>query len=777
MAMRPMQWFRKNAKPIFVVLGVVCMFSFVIAPYLIDLSQQEGRGQKDPIALTWTKGTVRENELVIQRMRHNAVQSFLIAVIGETMQRGGRPIVNGQQISDERMFSQVGTGLDMDSSDPALVITMLMAEEAKRLGIAVDRAAAKEYLNQLSRPELAEGDWAELMDGVLKDFQGQLSADDVLDHLAYELRAQHARRLASAGLESLPPGKIWDYFNRLNRQVTIEAFPIDVKPFIDQVKGEPTSAEVDKLFQEGRFRDPNPNIPEPGFRKPHKIAFEWVRVDFQPFLEEAKQKVTEEEIKKQYDLDISQGKHKELDLPPATPPGETPATPPGQTPATPAAPGDEKKDGDKPAAPPAAGAPKADAPKTDVPKTDAPKADADKPADPPAPECQETNQPPEKTADAKAQDKPAEKSADEKADAAKPDETKPDQTKPDADKPDKPDQPPPPKEPKFKPLDAVRDGIREQLARPIAQEAQTKAIDELTKVIDNYGAQYSKYLARKGMKGKVNVAKSDPGKFDLAAAVAKYKFVIGKMPLSSRFEASQTEIGKKVSEFDISGGRLQMLQFADIAFAQDQRLYDVQKANSVDPDTTYLYYRTAQEQGGEVTLAEARPQVVAAWKKQKAFELALEEAKRKLADPKAKSATSLREIVAADAAKLITPGPFSWLTSGAVPFGFGAPELSRVDGIDLAGREFMQAVYALEPGQTGIAPNQAHGTVYLVRLVSQQPEERLLRDQFMERGVTMEVMLVHRDDMMQTFGEWFRGLEERYQVKWNRPPINLQERG
>jgi hypothetical protein len=30
---------------------------------------------------------------------------------------------------------------------------------------------------------------------------------------------------------------------------------------------------------------------------------------------------------------------------------------------------------------------------------------------------------------------------------------------------------------------------------------------------------------------------------------------------------------------------------------------------------------------------------------------------------------------------------------------------------------------------------------------------------------------------MQTFGEWYRGLEKRYQVKWNRPPINVQERG
>ncbi len=777
MAIRPMHLLRKYQKTVLVVMGVILMVTFTVGTSLSILSERGAeQRQEDPIALTWTKGAVREGELYVHRLRHNAVRAFLYAVIGETIQRGGRPNIDGQQVADERSLAQTGIGIPIDDSDPALVNTMLMAEEARRLGIAVDRAAAKDFLGQLSRPELAEGDWAELLDGVLQEMQGQLSAEDVLDHLAYELRAQHARRLASAGLESLPPGKMWDYFNRLNRRATIEAFPLDVAAFVSQVKGEPTAAEVQKLFQEGRFRDPNPNIPEPGFRKPHKIAFEWVQVDFQPFLEEAKKKVTEEEIKKQYDLDISQGKHKELELPP-----ETPAPTPKESPDS------DKKEGDQPAQTPPANPPPSETKsedakpaqsnpaetKPDAPRADAPKSDADQPADPP-PECQEGNQPAEKAADAKPQEKPADttadKPADAKSDAAKPDETKPNETKPDA------VQPAPPQEPKYKPLEAVRESIREQLARPIAQEAQTKAVDELTKAIKSYGALYRKHQAQKELRGKLNIATSDPGKFDLAAAAAKYGFVTGQMPLSDRFEASQTVIGKKVSEFDFAGGQLRMLQFADVAYSQDHPLFEVQKANSVDPDTTYLYYRTAEQPGGDVTLEEARSQVVEAWKRKQAFELATEEAKRKLADPKAKSATSLRDIVVADPAKLITPSAFSWLTSGALAFGFGEPELSRVDGIDLAGREFMEAVFALRPGENGLAPNQAHSTVYLVRLVSQQPEEATLRNEFMERGMTMEVMLVARDDMLQTFAEWYRGVEERYQLKWNRPPLNQRER-
>jgi hypothetical protein len=123
---------------------------------------------------------------------------------------------------------------------------------------------------------------------------------------------------------------LWEYFNRLNRRASIEAFPIDVVSLVAQVRGEPTAAEMQKLFDDGRSRDPNPAIQEPGFHKPHKVAFDYLRVDFKPFLEAAKKQITDEQIDEQYKKDISQGLHKVLELPGIKL-------------------GDEKKEGEKPA--------------------------------------------------------------------------------------------------------------------------------------------------------------------------------------------------------------------------------------------------------------------------------------------------------------------------------------------------------------------------------------------------------------------------------------------
>ena len=82
--------------------------------------------------------------------------------------------------------------------------------------------------------------------------------------------------------------------------------------------------------------------------------------------------------------------------------------------------------------------------------------------------------------------------------------------------------------------------------------------------------------------------------------------------------------------------------------------------------------------------------------------------------------------------KLVTRTAFSWMTTGG--FGMGQPEMSPVAGIELAGREFMQGVFGLVPGQAGVAPNQAHSKVYVVRATSQEPDDERLRTQFAEMG-------------------------------------------
>ena len=169
----------------------------------------------------------------------------------------------------------------------------------------------------------------------------------------------------------------------------------------------------------------------------------------------------------------------------------------------------------------------------------------------------------------------------------------------------------------------------------------------------------------------------------------------------------------------------------------------------------------------------SREQLVQAWKFGKAFDLAKADA-QKLAD-KAKGAMSLKDVVA-DPTKVITTVPFSWMTTGSLAFGSGAPSLSTVPGIDLAGMEFMEAVFSLQPGQTGVAPNQSHRTLYVVRVVSQDPPDDVLKEQFLESGLNMQVRMVARSELMGTSYELFDGLDKEMGLVWERPPIQMAGR-
>jgi hypothetical protein len=756
MSSRTMNYLRKNSKYIMVVMCIVCMLTFVVGGSLLGLADAARRAAADPnpVVVTWTKGNLRGRELQVLRQRHHVVHQFLLNVIETALQRGGKPVVGGRQIPNLQQISYVG--IPSDNSDESVVQTMVLAEEARRMGIVVDQDAVKDFLGKMSSPELREGDWLQLAQELTQN--QELSVGQLFEHLAYELKAEHVRMLALTG----------ELFNRLNRRLSIEAYAVDVASLVSQVKTEPTPAEVQKLFDEGKFRDPDPNIDEPGFHKPHKLAFSHVKVNFTPFLDEAKKQITDAQIEEAYQKDIEQGLHKVQELPPTTPPGE-------------------KKDGDKPEGDKTEGE-KSDAEKVpDAKPVDAKPAEAAKEADKPAEEkkdsppggCGSDEQPTVvKPAEEKAQtanpttEQPA-ATGDKAAAETKPAETKPTaegaDTKGDDAKP-KADAPPAPKEQKFKPLSEVREQILTRLAQPIAEEARKKAVGEVISAVEKYGKAYRRYLDVKSVKKTDDIA--DPGKLDIVPLALKHNFPIGETPRVDQYEVVQHDIGQKVQQFDMAAaqrGQFRMLSFADIAFSQDQPLYKPEEARSSEPDVSYIYWRTAEEKPADVTLKEVRPQVVEFWKKRRAFDLAMADA-QKLVD-KANGAASLTAI-AADSTKIITTPPFSWMTAGG--FGFGQPEMSTVPGIELAGREFMQSVFALQPGECGVAPNQAHSKVYVVRVVSQDPDDERLRAQFLESGYNNMIMMLAQGEALHTSVQWYRGVAEAYQVKWQRPPQDFR---
>jgi hypothetical protein len=234
-------------------------------------------------------------------------------------------------------------------------------------------------------------------DAVLADAtNGRLAEPQLMAQMRMELMAQRAQMMAQAGLYSAPPASLFEYYNRLNRRVTVDLLPVNVASLTSEVQ-DPTEAEVVALYEAGKNRFPVPTMPEPGFKQRKKIAFAY----FQGVMEDFVQKemavieptITEEAIAAYYE----QNKETEFKIPElpsaeeeagkSTPEGgEAEETMPETTPETDKTRTDQGSKGDAgaddkstetPTKQESAQEPKKDEPKKDEPKKDEPKKASD----------------------------------------------------------------------------------------------------------------------------------------------------------------------------------------------------------------------------------------------------------------------------------------------------------------------------------------------------------------------------------------------------------------
>ena len=209
------------------------------------------------------------------------------------------------------------------------------------------------------------------------------------------------------------PGDLWSDFLKLNQTAKVEAYPVLVNDFTKEVTGEPSEAEILAIYEQGKNQVASPVYPEPGFMREYKANFEYVEGNFSERVEAEKSKITEEQIKTEYDRLVSLGQLKfdpELEKlkAPKAPATDTPATeaPATEKPATETKPEDAKPE--TPAAPATdAPAPTTPAPTTSAPATETPAAPAPETPAAPAPEKPATETPAAPATETPATETPA----------------------------------------------------------------------------------------------------------------------------------------------------------------------------------------------------------------------------------------------------------------------------------------------------------------------------------------------------------------------------------
>jgi len=396
----PLSFFRRNQKLLLAVFGVLIMLTFVVGDYISRYQSRSGAAAPEGAVVTWKHGKLYDRDLWALRDAHNLAIRFLDALVQETIKAKGQPRGLGVSVVGGRV---IDPGIPRSYAEEDLVQTLILARKAEDLGVRISDGAVFEFLDTLSDDVIPREQFGVL----LKEATGgRFGKAQLFEQLRTELLAQHMRFMAGSGVFAMSPGLAWDAFNRLNRAVKTELLPLPAEDFKSKVTAQPTEAEVSALYEEGKSRYAAPDAAEPGFKRRRKIAFQYLKADFEKYLQQEMAALTQEQVAEYYEK--NKGDFKVPESPPAE--EKKPAGKP-EAGAGDAAPKQPPADLEKPEAKPTEAKPEA---KPAEAKPAKPKPEPAKPA--------ETKPEPAKPTDAKpADDKPA---------PAKPTDAKPEPAKP-----------------------------------------------------------------------------------------------------------------------------------------------------------------------------------------------------------------------------------------------------------------------------------------------------------------------------------------------------------
>jgi hypothetical protein len=799
------------------ILVLVAIFSFIVVPsmqmYMGDANSAATQG---PVIVRWRGGELRRYDVVRMVQSKGQTVNFLAQVANEVIKRGGMPNVPGFRYDFQNNQIQ-SLGISGFVSELAVARTHILNEKAKQLGIVFDDIAIDTFIIDFVNSKLSRKELNDIMDKVSG---GELTDFRLYQTLKLELAAQVMESTALAGLNAsgrpiMSPGQAWQYFDRLNRQVRMEGFPVLVADYLPKISEQPSEAEVTELYEKYKEQFSSPTSAEPGFRKRYQTNLDVIEITSEPYIVAEVAKLAPDQVRAEYDRRVSLGQYRRpaasppasttppADTP-ATPPADTPATPPADTPATPPAEIPATPPADTPATPPAEipATPPAETPAT--PPTDTPATPSEPPAGEPKKEgegnqsqikaaaadpvrlvsFQETNPAPQAPAgDAPAAETPAaqppaaETPAAEKAPAQTPPATEPPAAVPAGTQPPPVEAPPgldapattpppataattpPPAAPaeEIIPFEEVKDEISRSMVLPIAREKMEAAVASIQKPMLQYFTDYGSYKIAMEMDASVAKEPTRPDIKKLAEAAGLPYRQTGMVDIT---DLIRSPLGRSRS----TSGET----FAERVFTDDLGLF--QPFRTLEFDFTagkiseFLVWKLEAKQPYIPELAEVRDDVVAAWKKQKAEKLAEADAAELAKKLAAGTGDDVwKSVVKEEQLPLVVkPTLFTWMT-GANQF---SPFLSEVEGVDTAGPEFMQKVFATTAGQSGVAPNGPRTIFYVYRVVEFLPDAAELEKRFATDTIQGSARTLAFNDAQEMFASWYGELEKELEVKW-----------
>ena len=806
----PFSYFRKNQRLWMAAAVLIAILSFVVAPMLQSFTGRgsvSGRRDANAKAASWSGGSITQDQLDIELGELAVANTFLKKLAFDVREKGGFPKV--PEVRPD--FALVG--ITPDTRDPSSILERkILAAEANRMGIHFDDQSVKTFLQKFVDGKLS----GEQIQKALREVSGgRMSLVDFNRLMKEELAKNAVLRLANGGqryeeranAQGLPtavlspPSKNWQYFTRFKRRASVETYPVFVKDFEESIDGKPTDKELRELFDKGKelTRINQPILTEPAFMTPELADFEFIACDIEKIIDEEKTKITEELLRSEYerrakekvfDVPMTEEEKKALqekieqekkdqqakepapanlpptlDNPDSPAPVPAPAAEPALAPAPEPAPAPAAEPAPAPAAEPAP-------------------APAAEPAPPPAANPQSSltqNQPtrlvsfqdpaPQPPAEAPAPVTPAPVTPAPVTTAAETPAAVPQVTEVPATAlpatetpsaaPSAVPQAAPPEAPavpmRTQSFEEVKEALARELAAGPAFRVLEQRVNEMRDLMEIYAANrraWERAVAEKDSSMK------EPEMLNLQQIADKYGFQFGRTGLVDVRTASSLPIGRsRVSR----GPRMQPFEFPNLIRFAPNPLESDSLGNLYMPLqstallTRYLFWKVAHEASSTPSFETARESVTSVWKMQRAAEKA--ESKAKDIATKA-SASSLSESLGSDTERglVVRPTPFSWFNPLMADFDI---QLSNVENLKPLDNDFMEKVFAAEPGTTLVASDAAKEIFYVVKVLDFSPSEEDLMLSFSAAPNTGGVQNVSNMESSSLIRSWFSTVQKQ----------------
>jgi hypothetical protein len=252
----------------------------------------------------------------------------------------------------------------------------------------------------------------------------------------------------------------------------------------------------------------------------------------------------------------------------------------------------------------------------------------------------------------------------------------------------------------------------------------------------------------------------------LAPLAGKHGFTVIKTGPMPWLEFRNTPVGK-------SGNATSTMPLSSILFGtKEVDLFEPVQTMDIDGNR-FIAVKTSDVPGRVPELSEIRDEVVRAYKKQKAAELALKDAEAQ-AKKAQESGSSLADFFAdKPSIQVVQTDPFSQLTHGDVPDQFGRQpfRLSQPDDIVAPGLDFLRQVFSLKDGEVAAVLNNDHSLVYVIRIVEHLNSSDELRNAYLSEVNTWDGLPVIMNEHAQMARQMlFNDVVAEANLDWVRDP-------